>query len=169
MPFGIDSLASDVARVDRPLPLLADRLEAIAASTSELPTMRAGIHAVAEDTEALSGVRAALDRLADEMGRLLASIDTLDANVHELRGRWSRSAAWPTVCPGTAGRPASRMDSSGGVDRDHREARRVRSRTRPHHSLRSARTCRPHNSSGPWPMADSDELRRWGMRSSSRL
>ena len=66
MPFGIDSVGSEVVRVVRSLPLLADRLESIA----ELPTMRAGIDAVAEDTTALAGVEAALARLANEMAKM---------------------------------------------------------------------------------------------------
>jgi len=92
MPFGIESLPAELAKVLRSLPLVADRLETIAESTSELPTMRAGIDAVAEDTERLGGVETALSRLADEMGlaelmdRLLASIDALDGNVTALKG-----------------------------------------------------------------------------------
>ena len=50
IPFGIESLASEVARMVRSLPLLGDRLEAIAESTAELPTMRARIDDVAQDT-----------------------------------------------------------------------------------------------------------------------
>ena len=59
MPFGIESLPSELARVLRSLPLVANRLEAIADSTSELPTMRAGIDAVAEDAARLCGVETA--------------------------------------------------------------------------------------------------------------
>jgi hypothetical protein len=41
---------SDVIKVLRALPLVADRLDAIGVSTSELPKMRAGIDALDEDT-----------------------------------------------------------------------------------------------------------------------
>jgi hypothetical protein len=61
MLFGIESLPADLATVLRSLPLVADRVETIAESTSELPTMRAGIESVVEDTSALGGVEAALD------------------------------------------------------------------------------------------------------------
>jgi citrate synthase len=70
MPFGVESLPADIARVMRALPVLTEQLDAIAQSTSELPTMRAGIETVAEDTKALSGVENALGRLAIQMGEM---------------------------------------------------------------------------------------------------
>lgn len=57
MPFGIESLPSELATLLRSLPLVAERLETIAESTSELPTMRAGIDAVGQDTDRLAGGR----------------------------------------------------------------------------------------------------------------
>ncbi len=68
--FGIDSLPSDLIRLLRSLPLVADRLDAIAASTSEVPRMRAGIDALGGDTRRIAGVQEALERLAREMGGL---------------------------------------------------------------------------------------------------
>ena len=67
---GIDSVPSDLIRVLRSLPLVADRLDAIAASTSEVPRIRAGIDALGGDTRRIAGVQEALERLANEMGGL---------------------------------------------------------------------------------------------------
>lgn len=68
--FGIDSLPSDVIRLLRALPRVAERLDAIEVSTRELPKMRAGIEAVGGDTSRIGGVHDALEKLAREMGGL---------------------------------------------------------------------------------------------------
>lgn len=44
----MQSVPSDVIRVLRALPLVADRLDAIGVSTNELPKMRAGIDALGD-------------------------------------------------------------------------------------------------------------------------
>jgi hypothetical protein len=72
--LGIESLPSELLKVVRALPRVADRLDAIGTSTDELPKMRAGIDALG----------AGIDRLVELMDRLLASIETLDGNVGSL-------------------------------------------------------------------------------------
>jgi hypothetical protein len=56
-PFGIESIPSDVAKALRTLPLVAERLEEVAASTSEMAAMREGIDSMARDTSALTQIR----------------------------------------------------------------------------------------------------------------
>jgi hypothetical protein len=94
----------------RSLPLLADRLEAIAASTSELREFRAGIDAVGEDTEVLatldrrmahveasmpglvavqqhpSTLQEAMEALGAGLDRLATLMDRLLASIHTLDG-----------------------------------------------------------------------------------
>ena len=92
--FGIDSLPSDLIRLLRSLPLVADRLDAIAASTSEVPKMRAGIDALGGDTQRIAGVQEALERLAvemaglkDELGRVVGAtnvLPTMDGRMAEI-------------------------------------------------------------------------------------
>jgi hypothetical protein len=81
---GIESLPSDVIKGLRALLLIAERLDEIAVSTSEVPMMRPGIDALGADTRRLPGVEAALERLAgamadmsDELGRVVGATDVL--------------------------------------------------------------------------------------------
>jgi hypothetical protein len=60
----IESLPSELLKVVRALPLVADRLDAIGSSTDELPKMRAGIDALGEDTRRIAGLQEAMERLA---------------------------------------------------------------------------------------------------------
>lgn len=93
---GIESLPSDVIKVVRALPLIAERLEEIAESTSEVPAMRAGIDALGADTRRLPGVEAALERLAvamadmsTELSRVVDATDvlpTMDARMAKIEG-----------------------------------------------------------------------------------
>jgi uncharacterized protein YoxC len=56
VPFGIESLPSDVVTALKAVPHLADRLDEVAASTSEMAAMRAGINSLGEDTGVLRDV-----------------------------------------------------------------------------------------------------------------
>jgi len=94
--LGIETLPSELLKVVRALPLVADRLDAIGASTDELPRMRAGIDALGEDTQRIAGLQGAMERLAiemgglkDELGRVVGATDvlpTMDGRMAKIEG-----------------------------------------------------------------------------------
>src|SRR3954465_2797159 len=71
-PLGIESLPSELAKLLRALPQLADRLDEVAESTSQMAAMREGIDRLGEDTGPLPAV-------AGDVGRLAAAREELPA------------------------------------------------------------------------------------------
>jgi DNA repair ATPase RecN len=73
-PLGIGSLPADVMSALRVLPLVAERLELIAAHTEHLPTIRRALEGVQENTGHLPQVEEAV-RLVSNDTRALASLN----------------------------------------------------------------------------------------------